>query len=419
MISKNALATENVLLAEWARGIRRSAIQEMLAIGSRPGILSFALGLPAPELFPAQECAQAAERVLIDQPDALQYSPFFQPLKKNIVRLMSERGVACTEDQVFLTAGAQQGVSLLTRLLLDRSSQVLLEEMAYPGFQQALLPFEPDLLTVSTDLETGMNVDEVERLLKGGARPRLIYAITDGHNPFGISMSRDKRARLVELAVEHRVPIIEEDPYGFLLYEKQQELPMRALNGEWVFYVGSFSKIFAPSMRVGWLIVPEALIPRLSVIKEATDIDTATFTQRVISAYLDAEHLPGHLLILRREYAARRDAMLQALEENFPAEARWTRPSNGVFIWVELPAMVNTEELLGIAVEREKVAFVPGHAFCVSHNLVGANCMRLNFSHSSPERIRDGIARLGRVIETIMERSDGSTGRADTAAKIG
>jgi len=388
-----------VPLAHWAQAIRPSALQTMLTRSSRPEILSLGLGFPAPELFPAAGLSEAAARVLGSDPVALQYSPTFSPLKRQVVELMARRGVECREEQVFLTAGGQQGMNLLTRLLVNPGGKVLTEQLCYTGFQQAIQPFEPEILTVPTDLDTGIDVDAVEALLASGERPALMYVVTDGNNPLAVSVSAEKRARLVALAREYRVPILEDDAYGFFQYGENPVPPMRALDDQWVYYIGTFSKIFAPALRVGWLVVPEALVPGLSIIKEATDINTTTFTQRTISSYIDAGLLPGHLEMLNREYGARRDAMLQALREHLSGEARWRVPTSGVFVWAELAEDVDSMELLEAALETEQVAFLPGSAFAVKDPKLASNCIRLNFSRCGPDQIHDGVARLGRVLK--------------------
>lgn len=387
-----------VVLASWTNTIKRSALQEMLAAASRPGVISFALGLPAPELFPVDEYGEAAAAVLRSDPRALQYQPPFAPLKSQVVELMRRRGVFCREEQVFLTAGAQQGMNLLVRLLLEPGGQLLLEDIIYPGFQQVIEPFAPDLLLVSTDAKEGMNVDEVEAVLKSGRRPSFIYAIPDGHNPLGVSLSRRKREKLVDLAGTYGVPIIEDDAYGFLHYDGPLDPPMRSMDEDWVFYVGSFSKILAPALRVGWVIVPEKLLRPLSVIKEATDIDTATFSQRAVSAYLAAGHLDNHISRLHEEYRLRRQVMHDALLKHFPAHAEWQKPKSGLFIWVDLPGELDTTELLQHAIGKEQVAFVPGGAFRVNSHWPQRQSLRLNFSHCAPPQIEEGIARLARAI---------------------
>lgn len=391
-----------IALAGWTRSIKRSALQDMLVASARPDILSFALGLPAPELFPAADYSEAVAHVLASDARALQYGPPFRPLKQHVVRLMAERGVECREEQVFLTAGGQQGINLLARLLIEPGSTVIIEEMAYTGVQQVLNASQADILTVPTDFKTGVDVDAIERLLEMGERPALIYVVPDGHNPLAVSMSREKRRRLVELASTYCVPVIEDDAYGFLYYDSPVP-PLRALDQEWILYVGTFSKIMAPALRTGWLVVPESLIPPLAIIKEATDIDTAPLNQRAISAYLDAGHLPAHLAKLRGEYRRRRDAMIRALCTHFPPEAHWETPASGLFIWVELPEWVDTGELLRAALEREKVAFIPGHAFYVNESHPATNRMRLNFSNSSVERIEDGVQRLARAIKNQLQ----------------
>jgi 2-aminoadipate transaminase len=400
-MSSSLQQEQQTKLAAWTRGLERSAMQEMLVATSRPGILSFALGLPAVELFPTTALASAAERVLSANPLALQYHPPLQSLKQHVRELMKQRGVNCREEQIFLTAGAQQGMSLLSRLLLEPGGSVITEELIYPGFQQVIQPFQPQILTVSTDAETGMDVDAVERYLRGGARPSFIYTITDGHNPLSVRLDAARRARLVELAERYRVPIMEDDAYGFLCYENPLP-PLRALSERWVFYAGSFSKILAPALRAGWLVVPEELILPLSVIKESMDIDAAPFSQHVVNAYVDTGQLPAQIETLRTEYRLRRDVMLRALTENFPDEACWTKPDCGFFVWVELPSAVDVDELFRRALEDEHVAFIPGYAFSVNNKRPPSPGIRLNFSHPTAARIEEGIPRLARALKAVM-----------------
>jgi 2-aminoadipate transaminase len=394
-------AQEQAQLAAWAQGLEQSALQKMLVATSRPGIISFALGMPAVELFPTAAIAAATERVLSTNASALQYSPPLQSLKQHVRELMKRRGVNCREEQIFLTAGAQQGMSLLSRLLLEPGGSVITEEFIYSGFQQVLQPFQPQVLTVSTDPETGMDVDAVEQHLSSGVRVSFIYSITDGHNPLSVRLHPSKRERLVELAAQYRVPIIEDDAYGFLCYENPLP-PLRALSEHWVFYVGSFSKILAPALRVGWLVVPEELILPLSVIKESTDIDAAPLSQRIINAYLDTGGLPAQIETLRTQYGLKRDVMMRALAENFPDAARWTKPDCGFFVLVELPPALDVDELFRRAIEDEHVAFIPGHAFSVNNTRSRTSSIRLNFSHPTTARIEEGIPRLARVLKSVM-----------------
>ena len=227
----------------------------------------------------------------------------------------------------------------------------------------------------------------------------MIYAISDGHNPVAVCLSQEKRIRLVELARHFGVPILEDDAYGLLSYSSNPIPPMRALDADWVFYLGSFSKILAPALRVGWIVVPEDLIAKLAVIKEATDINTSTFSQRLIAAYLETGAFPRHLALLLHEYRTRRDAMDAALRISLPPTARWRRPDSGLFIWLELPQDCDASRLLEVAVTTANVAFVPGQAFSVGEHQRAAHCIRLSFSNCAPDQIAEGIARLGQVIQ--------------------
>ena len=397
MTYTTAEARTELRLASWARTACPSPLQKMLTAASRPGIISLALGMPDENFFPIREFAQATQLVLATNAHALQYGPHSQPLKAQVVQLMKQRGVVCKEEQIFLTAGAQQGMCLLARLLLEPGNDVIAEELIYTGLQQVIEPFQPRVLTVPTSLETGMDVDAVEAHLRRGARPAFIYAITEGHNPLSVSLSKDKRVRLVELARHYGVPIIEDDAYGFLCYEEKLEPPLRALDEQFVFYVGSFSKIVAPALRVGWLVVPEALIKPLSIVKESTDIDSTTFPQRVLSAYLETGQLTDHIKHLCSQYRFRRDTMLEALREHFPEETRWTTPSSGMFVWLENDN-IDAAELFNTALSTAQVAFIPGFAFGVGAARLKPHAMRLNFSYCSPENIKEGIARLGRLL---------------------
>ena len=385
-------------LAAWTARIRPSTIQEMMGLMGRPGVISFALGLPAPELFPADEYARAASRLLHADPDSLQYRPAHRDLKQHVVHLMAERGVPVSAEQVFLTTAAQQALSLLARVLLEPGGSLVCDELVYMGFQQVIEAYQPRILAVDTDLREGMDVDGVEGHLRRGERPAFIYCITDGHNPLGCSLSPARRRRLVELARHYRVPVVEDDAYGLLHYGSPQP-PLRALDDEWVLYVGSFSKVLAPGFRVGWIVAPEPLLPVLGCAKDGADLDSSTFSQRLVSAYLDSGHFSHHLEAVRAEYGARRDLMIAEIARHFPAGTRWSTPRHGALVWVRLPEGMDAGALLRPALEAG-VAYVPGAAFAVPGSPAGRSCMRLNFSYPPPDRIREGIARLGEVFRS-------------------
>jgi 2-aminoadipate transaminase len=386
------------VLASWTRHVTRSPMQDALLLSARPGIICFSLGLPSPELFPLKRFTNACAEVLARGPGALQYGPPSQELKAHVVSLMRIRGVDCTEQQVFLTTGAQQALHLIVSLLLDEGRQVLAEELCYPGFQQVIKFYNPEILTVPTDPKSGMDINKVEWYLAHGARPAFIYTIPDGHNPWGVSLSEEKRIGLLTLSRRYGIPIIEEDPYGFLSYGPNPTKPMRAHRGDLVFYIGSFSKILAPSMRLGWLIVPEKLTPHLAILKESFDIDTTTLSQHIVACMLDSSFIAEHLDRLRSEYKLRRDTMLAALSNKFPHGSAWDTPDSGVFVWVRLPEGLDTTALLQTAVTNYGVAFMPGSVFCVTRDGGSArSSVRMNFSHPSPARIEEGVLRLGEM----------------------
>ena len=292
-------------------------------------------------------------------------------------------------------------LATVSRLLVEPGRPVVTEWAVYDGIQMAARQSHAEILTVASDPVQGIDVDELAALLARGARPAFVYVIPSGHNPLGASLSLEARQRLAELARRHQVPLVEDDVYGFLYYAGEAAPPLRALEEEWVFYLGSFSKILAPSLRAGWIVVPERLIARLSPLKHAIDLDTPSFSHRMIAAYLQAGHLPAHLATLRAEYRRRRDAMLAALRTHFPPEARWSSPESGMFVWVELPPELDAAELLRVAVETEQVAFSPGATFSRGDPR-GRRGLRLTFTNHPPEQLEEAVRRIGRVIAGRM-----------------
>lgn len=392
---------EQVRLARGALAMGSSGLREVMELASRPGVLSFAVGLPATELLPREALAESASRVLLTEPAALQYALPLRRLQEEIVEIMSWRGVRCRPEQVFLTSGAQQAMDLLIHLLLDPGGQVALEDTTYDGIRIAVGRFEPQILAVPSKGATGIDVDAFAALLAGGARPAFLYLMPESHNPLGVSLSLEARRRLAELARRYRVPLLEDDTYG-LLGDGPALPALRAHDEDWIFYIGSFAKILAPALRVGWTVVPEPLIPRLSMLKHASDVDTASVAHRTVEDFLAAGRLPAHLEVLRREYRRRRETMIASLAAEMPPGIRWNRPSGGLYVWVELPRSLDATALLRIAVETEQVAFAPGEAFAATAASDIRHCLRLSFGNCPPERIEDGIRRLGRVISRFV-----------------
>lgn len=389
-------------LANWTRGTEPQVLRRLMGIvGRRPDILSFALGWPDPALFPRAAISAALVGAIDQSPLALQLGPPLPDLRREIAALMRRRGVACDESHVFLTAGAQQALDLLARILVDPGACVVLEEVTYPGMHMALMPLAPTCCYVPTDERDGMDVDALQALLSR-TRPRFIYVMSDGHNPLGVSLTRSKRRRLVEIARTHEVPIIEDDPYGFFQYGGDPLPPIRALDDQWVYYVGSFSKSVAPGLRAGWIVAPEHLVTKLSIVKDLSDIDGCTLVQHGLARFLAAGALAPHVDTLRREYRERRDTMLGALERHMPAGTRWSTPQSGMFVWVQLPPAIDTTILLEHAIGRG-VAFLPGTPFAPGSRIADG-AMRLCFASCPRDRIEDGIATIGALANESLGR---------------
>jgi 2-aminoadipate transaminase len=342
----------------------------------------------------------AASRLLVGQARALQYGAVPKALTEHVVALMAARGVRCSANQVVLTNGAQQAMSLLAQLLVEPGQAVVLEEVCFPGLRWAVQPREARLVTVPLDLERGMDLDALEALLTQGLRPAFIYAMGAGHNPTGVSLGADARQRLVELARRFRTPVLEDDAYGFLQYENAQPA-IRALDEDWVLYAGSFSKILAPGLRVGWLVVPPALAARLSYMKSSANLETATFAQHLVSEYLDHEDIGAHIEGICASYRHRRNTMLAAMAEHFPAGLRYTRPTSGMFVWIELAPGVDTYDLLARSLRECQVMFFPGHSSAATPQRTSGHCMRLCFSNASAEQIAEGVKRLGALLRAL------------------
>ncbi|CAM4427180.1 MAG: 2-aminoadipate transaminase [Legionellaceae bacterium] len=386
-------------LASWLQHIQPSAMQRSVGLSLDEEFISFALGLPAKELFPIKEYREAINRVLNKGETSLQYTPPLRQLKQQIVNLMAHRGVICEEDEIFLTSGAQQGICFLIKLLMNIGDPVLVEEFIYPGFLQVIKPYQPNILTVKTDLHDGIDVDAIEKLLTQGQKPAFIYTITDGHNPIGVSISHDKRKRLVQLAREYQVPIIEDDPYGLLNYDDKFLPPLKAYDKDWVLYVGSFSKILAPSLRVGWTIVPKELTAKLSIIKEGTDINIASLTQQAVSEFVKLDYLMKHIHQLKCEYKQRRDIMLESINTLFPKNITYTYPMHGFFTWLQFPTHIDAHALLDYSINELKIGYIPGNDFYIGEKVKGQNCIRLNFSYSNPQKIVKGVQALAHLFQ--------------------
>ena len=387
-----------------------SAIRELLKLTTQPDIISFAGGLPAPELFPIDEIKEAAETLLEQhgQP-ALQYSTTegYPPLRDMIVRHMARYGIVVTIDDVLITSGSQQALDLIGKVLINPGDRVLTENPTYLGALQAFTMYGAEYVTVPNDDE-GVMVGKLDEALRAG--PKFMYLLPNFQNPSGVTISLDRRNEIVKLSDRYGIPIIEDDPYGQLRYEGTHIKPLVVLdaeclecqhNGKYsgnVIYLSTFSKTLAPGLRLGWVVAPKEVIHRMVQAKQGTDLHSSTFDQMLAYEVGRGGFIDRHVLHIREVYGRRRNVMLEALERAFPDPSlgvRWTRPQGGLFLWVVLPEWMDATELFVEAV-KERVAFVPGISFHPGGG--GHNTMRLNFSCEGDEVIREGIARLGRVV---------------------
>jgi len=377
--------------------LKSSVIRELLKLTMQPDVISLAGGMPAPELFPVREFREACNYILETQPEvALQYGPTegYSPLKVLLAEKMQKYGVPAVPGNVLLTNGSQQALDLIGRVFLQNGDVVVASEPTYLGAIQAWNAYGPRFVTVPID-DHGMITERLEEALKHNPGAKFIYVLPNFHNPAGVTESLERRERIVELAVRHGVFLVEDDPYGELRFEGKDITPLVVMHKENTFYLGTFSKTMAPGIRVGWLVAPEAIMTKFIQAKQGMDLHTSTFVQMLAADIMGRGILRRHVKKICEVYKERRDVMLGAMERYFPEGVAWTRPAGGLFVWARMPEHVDSDQLLAAAV-KEKVAFVPGHAFYPDGR--GRNAMRLNFSNAKPEQIEEGIKRLGKVM---------------------
>ncbi len=384
----------NKLLAGRTSLMRRSAVRELLRLVNRPGMISFAGGLPAPELFPVDEIRAAADRLLEKHgPVVLQYGETegVAELRDWVAQSLSRPGLALSRDQVLITTGSQQGLDLIGRVLIDPDDKVAVENPTYLAALSAWRPWQPHLLPLACD-DDGLTPEAITSL--PSLRPKFLYTIPNFQNPTGVTLSLERRREMITAMAGSGTLIVEDDPYGELRYRGQALPGLLELAGgpePQLLRLGSFSKVLAPGLRVGFVVGPAVLIEKLALAKQALDLHTATFNQWLVLELLRNGVVDRNLPRLRAAYGERCSAMLDALEKNLAGAATWTRPEGGMFVFARLGKGVSARELLAKAVERG-VAFVPGAEFHVDGT--GEETLRLNFSHASPEKIREGIKRI-------------------------
>ena len=390
------------LFASRTKVMKSSAMRDLMAVTARPEIISLAGGLPDTSTFPPDTFAAVAQRIASEScAKALQYGPTegLEETKVCIAEVMSAEGMSVDLEDMLVTTGGQQVIDLVTKTLIDPGDVVVAEGPTYPGAASVFSAYQADVVQIDMDAD-GMRVDLLEdtldRLDREGRRPKFIYTVPSFQNPAGVTMSLPRRRRLVEVAHERELLVLEDNPYGLLRYEGDPPSPLLSLDGGvYVMYLGTFSKILSPGIRLGWVVAPPPVLEKINLGKQAADLCTSTLSQLMVQAYFAECRWREYVESLTEIYRGRRDTMLDALADHFPPQAEWTRPSGGLFIWATLPDFIDTTDLLARAL-HENVAFVPGEAAFLDGR--GRNAMRLNFSGSDEDAIREGIRRIGEVV---------------------
>jgi len=410
------------LFASRTRVMRSSAMRDLMAVTERPEVISLAGGLPDTSTFPPETFAAMAQRVAAEScARALQYGPTegLADTKVCIAEVMAAEGMSVDGDDLIVTTGGQQVLDLVTKTLIDPGDVVVAEAPTYPGAVPVFSSYQADVVQIDVD-DRGMRVDlldeALDRLEREGRRPKFVYTVPSFQNPAGVTMSLERRHRLVEIARRRALLVLEDNPYGLLRYEGSAEPTLRSLDGGlYVMYLGTFSKILSPGIRLGWVAAPPPVLEKINLGKQAADLCTSTLSQLMVRAYFEEADWRQYVDSLTEIYRARRDTMLDALAEFFPAEAEWTRPAGGLFIWVTLPDFIDTTDLLARAL-RDNVAFVPGEAAYLDGR--GRSSMRLNFSGSNEDAVREGVRRIGKVVSEQVALYGTLTGTRPRATRV-
>jgi 2-aminoadipate transaminase len=394
---------ENPNTIDWtfsqrAQQLQGSVIREILKVTMRPEVISFAGGLPSPETFPVERMKAAFDTVLSRNGKvALQYGPTdgYAPLREFLAHSLSTADATISPEQIMMVSGSQQALDLVGKVLIDEGSKVLVETPSYLGALQAFSVYQPEFVSVDMD-DSGLVPASVAQK---GAGARLLYALPNFQNPTGRTLSIERRFELVQTCARMGIPLIEDNPYGDLCYSGEPLPKMLNMNPDGVIYMGSFSKVLTPGIRLGYVVAPKPLVRKLEQAKQAADLHTATLTQMVVYEVIKDGFLAEHIPTIRQFYAKQCQVMLDALSRYFPPSVTWTTPLGGMFIWVTLPSYIDSKELLDAAV-AQNIAFVPGAPFYA--NDPAQNTMRLSFVTVSPERINQGIEKLGQLIKSRL-----------------
>jgi len=393
----------NWQLAQRAEKMNPSVIREILKVTEKPGIISFAGGLPSPQTFPIDAMREASERVLRDDGKAaLQYaaSEGYAPLREWVAQDLLKQGMKVSPDQVLITTGSQQGLDLVAKILIDAGSRILVETPTYLGALQAFTPMEPVAVGVDSD-DHGVDADDLRAKVGSGAdKARFVYLLPNFQNPTGRTMTEERRAAVAQVAVESGLPIIEDNPYGDLWFDAPPAPSLSSRHPDGSVYLGSFSKILAPGLRLGYLVAPPALYPKLLQAKQAADLHTPSFNQRVVAEVLKDGFIERHVPTIRALYKQQCEAMLAALDREMAGLGlSWNRPVGGMFLWVQLPKGLKAIPLLAKAVDKG-VAFVPGSAFYAGD--ANESTLRLSFVTATVDQINTGMKALAAAIRESL-----------------
>ncbi len=397
------------LYSKNAKNMKRSAIRELLKLTNKPGLISFAGGLPDPNVFPTEEIARITAEVLADEGHkALQYGVTAGDprLRITLAKWGRTQGLELSKENVIITTASQQGLELISKIFIDPGDTVIVELPSYLGGLNAFTSYRANLVSIPLDDE-GMKIDLLRDKLKelhdSGQMPKFIYVVPDFQNPAGVTMSAERRELLLELCYKYDLPLVEDTPYRELRFEGTSPPDLLSMDDRGhVISLHTFSKILFPGMRLGWTIGPREIIDKLEVAKQSMDLCTPPFTQAIVLRYMERGLLEPQIERVIGVYRKKRDAMLKALETYMPKahDIHWTRPEGGLFLWVTFPQEIDTQEMFADAVKQD-VAYVVGNAFCADGG--GENAMRLNFSFPSEEQIPEGIRRLAEAVKARLK----------------
>ncbi|ABR46274.1 putative transcriptional regulator, GntR family [Alkaliphilus metalliredigens QYMF] len=382
--------------------LKASEIREILKLIENPDVISFAGGLPAPELFPVEEMKKVSVAVLEeDGQQALQYSATegYRPLREKIAKRMEVIGIGTTADNILITSGSQQGLDFSGKVFLDEDDVVVCESPSYLGAINAFRAYSPKFVEIETD-EDGMIIEDLEKALAETKNIKMIYVIPDFQNPSGRTWSIERRKRLIALANQYDLPVVEDNPYGELRFEGERPPAIKSFDTEGrVIYLGTFSKTFCPGLRLGWTLGDGELLQKYIFVKQGADLHTNTLTQRELNKFLEMYDIDAHIEKIKDVYRKRRDVMMDSIKKYFPKNVKYTYPEGGLFTWCELPQEMNAREIFLKSI-KVNVAFVPGGSFFPNGGK--ENTFRLNYSMMSEEKIEEGIKRLGKVLQEEM-----------------